>query len=97
MHILKLPGNSHRDLRQLLWHRHRIVQMPGDERRPATEEEAVEQARTSAAGKASVSSLGLPAPQGSARAAGPDESSDRRVGVGRNVLRNILSVFEVQE
>jgi len=27
MHTLKLPGNSHRDLRQLLWHRHRIVQM----------------------------------------------------------------------
>ena len=33
----------------------------------------MEHARTSPAGKASVSSLGLPAPQGSARAAGPHE------------------------
>jgi len=27
MHILKLPGNPHRNLRQLPWHRHRMVQV----------------------------------------------------------------------
>ena len=50
----------------------------GDERRPATEEKAVERTRTSTARKASASNLGITAPARSARAAGPDESHHRR-------------------
>ena len=81
-----VPSPENRDLRQLLWHRHRLAQMrtrimksaagPGDERRPATEEKAVERTRTSTAGKASVGYLGIQAPAGSTRAAGPDEPKD---------------------
>jgi hypothetical protein len=43
----------------------------------------VERTRTSPAGKACVSALGLPAPQGPARTAGPDEPNDRRTNPSR--------------
>src|ERR1700678_3505089 len=50
----------------------------GHERRPATEEEAVERARARTVGKTSVGSVGVPAAQRPARAAGSDEPHDRR-------------------
>src|SRR6202161_2496195 len=50
----------------------------GDERRPATEEEAVERARARTVGKTSVRPVVLSAPQGSAVTAGSDEPHDRR-------------------
>ncbi len=88
-----VPSPENRDLRQLLWHRHRMVQMrtrmmktaagPDEERRPATEEKAVERGRTGPTGKASLSYLGLPTPERSARAAGPDEPHDRRINPSR--------------
>src|ERR1700733_15944171 len=58
---------------------HESAAGPGHERRPATEEKAVERGRTSTAGKASVGYLGITAPARSARATGPDEPDHRRV------------------
>ena len=55
----------------------------GDERRPATEEEAVERTGTSRDGKTSARSLGSPAPAGSAGVAGRDESDHRGVNRSR--------------
>jgi transposase len=84
-----VPSPENRDLRQLLWHRHRMVQMrtrimnqlqalamnEGQRRKKKLWNEA----RTSTAGKASASYLGITAPAGSARTAGPDEPDHRRV------------------
>jgi transposase len=63
-----IPTPENRDLRQLLWHRHRLVTNAyadcesavgvGHERRAAPEEEVMERAGTSRIGKAAVSSLG---------------------------------------
>jgi len=55
----------------------------GDERGTAKEEKAVERTRTSTAGKTSTSYLGIAAPAGSARIAGPHESDHRSVNRGR--------------
>ena len=66
-----VPDAENRDLRQLLWHRHRLVQMhadhesvacTGNERRLLLEEKAVQRKRASAVRKASVSSLGQSPP-----------------------------------
>jgi Transposase len=90
-----VPSPENRDLRQLLWHRHRMVQMRtrimnqlqalANERRPPKEEEAVERARTSTAREASVGYLGQPAPTRSIGAAGPDESDHRSVNCSGRV------------
>src|SRR3984885_1289839 len=82
----RAPSPENRDLRQLLWHRHRMVQMrtrimnqsqalamnEGQRRK----KKAVGPAGTSTAGKASAHYLGIAAPAGSARVAGPNESDD---------------------
>jgi hypothetical protein len=96
LHILKLvlTGDfpkiwvaswENRDLRQLLWHRHRMVQARtravasgSSERRTPVQEEAVEGARTRATGKLSSSPLGEPATRGSAAVAGSAEPDDCR-------------------
>jgi hypothetical protein len=62
-----VPSPENRDLRQLLWHRHRLVQMRtrimksaashSYERRPALEEEVVQRIGTSAAGEIPVGDL----------------------------------------
>src|SRR5271163_839756 len=88
-----VPSPENRDLRQLLWHRHRMVQMrtrimnqlqalamnEGQRRKKKLWSEA---GRTQLE-KLPPSYLGLPAPQGSARTAGPDESAHRRVNPSR--------------
>lgn len=87
-----VPSPENRDLRQLLWHRHRLVQMRtrnhestsgvGHERRQALEEKAVEHPGTRRVGEAVVSSVGQPPPQRVVRAAGPTRLEHR--GVNRN-------------
>ncbi len=67
-----VPSPENRDLRQLLWHRHRLVQMRTQdhesaaghrhERREALEEEAVERAGAGRVGEVPVSALGQPTP-----------------------------------
>ena len=88
-----VPGPENRDLRQLLWHRHRLVQMrtrimnqlqalamnEGQRRKKRLWSE---QGRAQLE-KLSVSALGIPAAEGSARTAGPDEPIDRRVKPSR--------------
>ena len=88
-----VAGPENRDLRQLLWHRHRLVQMrtrimnqlqalamnEGQRRK----KKLVERGRAHTAGKAFVSALGIAAAEGSARTAGPDEPIDRRVKPSR--------------
>ena len=83
-----VPSPENRDLRQLLWHRHRLVQMrtrimnqlqalamnEGQRRKKKLWSEA----RTRTAGKASARTVGIAAPERSARAAGPDEPHHRR-------------------
>ena len=88
-----VPSPENRDLRQLLWHRHRLVQMRtrimnqlqalAMNEGQATEEKAVERTRTSTAGEASVSYLGQPAPARFAGVAGPNESDHRGVNHSR--------------
>ena len=82
-----VPSPENRDLRQLLWHRHRMVQMrtrimnqlqalamnEGQRRKKKLWNEQDEHRW-----KASTRNLGIPAPAGSARAAGPDEPSRPR-------------------
>jgi transposase len=80
---------ENRDLRQLLWHRHRAgadahadhesAASASDERRSAAEEKAMERARTSTAGKTSVSDLDQSAPESFVGATGPRESHHRSV------------------
>ena len=63
-----VPEPENRDLRQLLWHRHRLVQDAhtdhesvagaGHERGLSLEEKAIQRTRASAVGKVSVSTLG---------------------------------------
>ena len=72
---------ENRDLRQLLWHRHRMVQAPhhepaagsGSERRLTLQEEIVAGERTTTIRSLSVSPLGEPATGRSAAAAGSVE------------------------
>jgi len=80
-----VPGPENRDLRQLLWHRHRLVQMRadhesvagvGDERGLSLQEKTVQREGTSTAGRTLVGSLGQSASTGVVGAAGPHESDD---------------------
>jgi transposase len=83
---------ENRDLRQLLWHRHRLVQMRtrimnqlqalamNEGNRP--QEKAVERPGASPAGKTSVGQVGQPAPARFAGVAGPHDSSHRSVNSG---------------
>jgi hypothetical protein len=73
-----VPSPENRDVRQLLWHRHRLVQMRTRimNQLQALEEKAVERTGTSTAGKAPIGSLGQPTPAGSGGAAGTPKSND---------------------
>ena len=82
-----VPSWENRDLRQLLWHRHRMVQARTRimNRLQAValneglrEEEVVAGMRTAATGVVPLSSLGEPATTGSAGVAGSTESDDCR-------------------
>jgi len=87
-----VPRWENRDLRQLLWHRHRMVQAPhaphesaasgGAQRRSPLQEEIVAGGRTETTGSIPASSVGEPATTGSAGVAGPPESDDREVDAG---------------
>jgi len=86
-----VPSWENRDLRQLLWHRHRMVQARTRimNRLQAValneglrEEEVVAGMRTAATGVVPLSSLGEPATTGSAGVAGPPEPDDRGVDAG---------------
>ncbi len=80
-----VPSPENRDLRQLLWHRHRLVQMRTRIMNPLQalamnegasdgRKSAVERSRARTAGKApSARTVGIAAPERSAGAAGPDE------------------------
>jgi transposase len=84
-----VPSWENRDLRQLLWHRHRMVQARtrimnqlqagSPERRSTREEEVVAGGRTRTTGSDPVSSVGEPATAGSAGAAGSPEPDHRAV------------------
>ena len=87
-----VPGPENRDLRQLLWHRHRLVQMRTrmmnqlqalamNEGQRRKKKLWSEQGRAPAR-KASARTLGLSASAGSAAATGPDEPNHR--GVNRS-------------
>ena len=88
-----VPSPENRDLRQLLWHRHRLVQMrtrimnqlqgAGDEREPVLEGKVVERTRASRIGKASISFLGQPSSARVTGTLGPDESQHRGVNCRR--------------
>jgi Transposase len=72
-----LPSPENRDLRQLLWHRHRLVQM---RTRIMNQLQALAMNENKCwKGKASISFLGQPAPTRVVGALGPDESRYRRV------------------
>ncbi len=83
-----LPSWENRDLRQLLWHRHRMVQARnphheptasgGDQRRPPLQEEVVAGIGTRTTGGIPVSAMGQPATGGSAEVAGWAEPDDCR-------------------
>jgi Transposase len=82
-----VPSWENRDLRQLLWHRHRMVQARtrimnqlhsgSPERRSTLEEEVVAGKRTAATGVVPVGSLGESSTARSAGVAGWTESDDR--------------------
>ena len=82
-----VPSWENRDMRQLLWHRHRLVQAQhathepiasgSSERGAAVEEEAVERAGTRATGSPPASPLGESATRGSAEVAGWAKPDDR--------------------
>ena len=82
-----VPSPENRDLRQLLWHRHRLVQMRtrimnqlqalAMNEGIAAEEEAVERTGASTAGEASAGNLGQPAPARFIGPAGSHESDHR--------------------
>ena len=88
-----VPCPENRDLRQLLWHRHRMVQMrtrimnqlqalamnEGQRRK----KKLWKRSRTSPAGKAPARFLGLAAPAGSVGTVGPHEPNDRRINPSR--------------
>jgi len=87
-----VPSPENRDLRQLLWHRHRLVQMrtrimnqlqalamnEGQRRK-----KKLWSAQDEPSWKACARYLGLPASPGSARAAGPHEPHDPRINGSR--------------
>src|SRR6478672_13800680 len=81
-----VPSWENRDVRQLLWHRHRMVQAHPDhepaasgspERRSTREEEVVAGRRTGTTGSDPVSSVGDAATAGSVGVAGPTEPDHR--------------------
>ena len=93
-----VPSPENRDLRQLLWHRHRLVQMRTrimnqlqalamNEGYRWLEEKTVQRTRASAAREARVSSLGESASARVVGVAGPYESDDRRAD-GRRRARS---------
>ncbi len=81
-----VPSPENRDLRQLLWHRHRLVQMRtrimnqlqavAMNEGLSLEEKAVQRKRTSPAREACARSLGQSAPERVTGAAGPAGSQD---------------------
>jgi transposase len=81
-----VPGPENRDLRQLLWHRHRLVQMRtrimesvagvGHERRLSVEEETIQRTRTGTVRETAVGALGQSTPARVVGVAGPYESDD---------------------
>jgi hypothetical protein len=83
-----VPGPENRDLRQLLWHRHRLVQMrtrimnqlqgAGHERGLSLEEKTIQRTRASAVRKTRISSLGQSTPTRVVGVAGPHESDHCR-------------------
>src|SRR4029078_8875631 len=81
-----VPSGENRDLRQLLWHRHRMGQAPhhepaagsGSERRLTLQEEIVVGERTTTIRSLSVSPLGEPATGRSAAAVGSAEPDHQR-------------------
>src|SRR5437667_9915508 len=87
-----VPSPENRDLRQLLWHRHRLVQNADTsqepvashrhERRGAAQARVVEQAWTGTIRVASVGSLGPAATAISSGVAGPPQSADWGVRYG---------------
>ena len=77
-----VPSWENRDLRQLLWHRHRMVQARasgGTERRPAMQKEVVARTWTRATRSVRVGSVGQPASARSVGVAGSVEPNDRGV------------------
>jgi transposase len=88
-----VPDPENRDLRQRLWHRHRLVQMRtrimnqlqalAINEGLSLEEKTIQRTRASTVREALVSSLGQSAPAGVVGAAGPHESDHRRVNRSR--------------
>ena len=82
-----VPSWENRDLRQLLWHRHRMVTATdaddesaasgGAQRRSPLQKEVVAGGRTATTGGVPASSVGEPATTGSAGVAGSTEPNDR--------------------
>jgi len=82
-----VPSWENRDLRQLLWHRHRMVQARTRimnqlqavalERRTTVQEGVVAGSRTEATGVVPISTMGEPASARSAGVAGPTKPDDR--------------------
>jgi len=87
-----VPSWENRDLRQLLWHRHRMVQdaypdheptaSGGSERRAALEEEVVAGSGTGTTGGDPISTMGEPAAARPAGVAGPTEPDDCQADAG---------------
>jgi hypothetical protein len=86
-----VPSWENRDLRQLLWHRHRMVQARtrieptagrSAQRRTALQKEAVAGCGTRATGVVSLNAMGEPATARSAGVAGPTDADDCRVDPG---------------
>jgi transposase len=83
-----VPSWENRDLRQLLWHRHRMVQARarimnqlqsgGAQRRAALREAMVAGHQAKSTGVVRVSAVGKSTPARSTRVAGPTDSHDRR-------------------
>jgi transposase len=84
-----VPSWENRDLRQLLWHRHRMVQARdadhepaasrGTQRRPTLQEAVMAGGWTGTTRGVPVSPVGEPATARSTGVAGPTESDDREV------------------
>jgi hypothetical protein len=96
-----VPSWENRDLRQLLWHRHRMVQartrimnqLQAVARNEGLtlEEEVVAVEGTRATGVVPVSSVGEPATARSAGVVGPTEPDDRRTESGDRARSGELS------
>src|SRR6266576_3276170 len=79
-----VPTPENRDLRQLLWHRHRMVQMRTRimNQLQALEIEAVEPAGAGGTGEACLSALGQPSSSGVVGVVRPDQSNHRGIDRG---------------